>query len=379
MANDSSPGVGDVAALALLAVAAATMPRTTGAGPAAPAPRAPATTRTGWQGRVDLALQRHPVTAFPVAVVRKFADDRAGRGAALIAYYGFFSVFPAMLALVTVLGFVLDRDPALRDDIAGSALSHFPVVGDSIAATVGQPLAGNPTALVIGLVGALWAGMGTVQAAQDAMNEVWAVERVDYPGFVAKRLRSLVMLVALGLMVVASFAISQVANVLDAVVGPTGAVSTAALFAGTVAVDVAMFGVAYRVLTVEDVGWRTVLPGAALAGTLYAVLQFGGGLYVRHVVNGASDTYGTFAVVIGMLSWIFLIAQVLVIGAEVNVVAARRLWPRSLFTEPATEGDERSLASQATSQRMDPAMDVDVDFDADRHPDPGGPDERSSA
>lgn len=367
----ASPTAGDLAAAALIAVAAATMPRSDvspsdrGAQQQRPEP-GPATTQDGRLGRIDLALQRRPVTAFPLAVIRKFSDDRAGRLAALIAYYGFFSVFPAMLALVTVLGFVLEGDPGLRADIADSALAQFPIVGDSIAETVRNPLSGSPWALAIGLGGALWAGMGTVQASQDAMNEVWAVERVDYPGFVGKRVRSLAMLVLLGLMLVASTGITQLIQVLDA-----GVLAVIGLFGGSAVVDIALFALSYRILTVADVSWREVLPGACFAGVAYVLLQYVGGLYVEHTVDGATETYGTFAVVIGMLSWIFLIAQVLMLGAEVNTVAARRLWPRSLFGGPATAGDRRSYAAQATSQRMDQAMDVDVAFeheDAGRAP-----------
>ena len=290
-------------------------------------------------------------------MLRKFGDDRAGRLAALIAYYGFFSVFPAMLALVTVLGFVLERNPGLRADIAGSALAQFPIVGDSIAATVSTPLAGNPVALAVGLFGAVWAGMGTVQACQDAMNEVWAVERADYPGFVGKRVRSVAMLILLGLMLVVSTGVTQLIQILDA-----GALTAVALFAVSLVLDVALFAVAYRILTVADVGWRTVFAGALFAGAGYVILQYGGGLYVDRTISGASETYGTFAVVIGMLSWIFLIAQVLMLGAELNTVVAQRMWPRSLFGQPATAGDRRSHAAQATSQRMDEAMDVDVEF-----------------
>lgn len=356
--GDRGFGAGDVAAVALIAVAAATMPPATERR-SRPRPRdaEPATAKTGLLGRVDLALQRHPATSVPIAVVRKFGDDRAGRLAALIAYYGFFSLFPAMLALVTVLGFVLEHNEDLRTDIADSALAQFPIVGDSIAQSLGSSLSGNPLALTIGLAGALWAGMGTVQACQDAMNEVWNVERVRYPSFVGKRLRSLAMLVVLGLMLVASTGLTQVVQIVTA--GPWTSVGVAV---GSIALNVGLFTVAYRVLTVADVAWRAAVPGAVVAGIAYTALQFLGGLYVSHVLNGASDTYGTFAVVIGLLSWIFLIAQVLMVGAEINTVRAGRLWPRSLFGPPATAGDRRSHAAQASSQRMDETMQVDVAF-----------------
>lgn len=322
-----------------------------------PARAEPATSKSGLLGRLDLFQQRNRVTSFAVGVVKKFGDDRAGRLAALIAYYGFFSIFPALLALVTVLGFVLEGNTSLRNDIADSALAQFPIVGDSIAQTISSPLSGNTFALVIGLAGAIWAGMGMVQACQDAMNEVWSVDRADYPGFLRKRLRSILMLTLVVVLLVLSTGLSQ----LIAVLAP-GVAGTALLFVATVALNIAVFMVGYRVLTVAEVSWLQVLPGAVFGGAGYTAIQYLGGIYVTRTLNGASETYGTFAVVIGLLSWIFLIAQVLMLGAEINTVVDKRMWPRSLFTEPVTRGDRRSHAEQATAQRMDDAMVVDVEF-----------------
>jgi YihY family inner membrane protein len=363
---------GNVAAAALLAVAAvstAIAPPTRQVEPAVePADEAlPHTTKSGLLGRLDMVQQGNRGLSFGVGVVKKIGDDRAGRLAALIAYYGFFSVFPALLALVTILGFVLENNPDLRTDIADSALAQFPVVGDSIASSVASPLTGSPLALVIGLAGALWAGMGMVQACQDAMNEVWAVERVRYPSFVGKRLRSLLMLSLIGALLLVSTGLTQVIHI----VAP-GAWTTALLFVASILLNALVFTVAYRVLTVADVSWGMAFPGAVFAGAAYTLLQYLGGLYVNHTLEGASETYGTFATVIGLLSWIFLMAQVLMIGAEINTVRARRLWPRSLFGDPATRGDRAVHAAQATAQRMDERMVVDVDFpDPDRVPSRG--------
>jgi membrane protein len=368
--GSGGPGgtAGTVAAAALLAVAAAkTRPskptephRSDGGLSVGPGPR---TAKGGFLGRLDLFQQRNRALSFVVGVVRKFSDDRAGRLAALIAYYGFFSVFPALLALVTVLGFVLEDNPDLRQDIADSALGQFPIIGDQIASSVADPLTGNPFALVIGLAGAIWAGMGMVQAAQDAMNEVWAVERADYPSFIGKRVRSLIMLAAMGGLLALSTGVTQLVNV----VAP-GVLAAVGLLIASLALNLLVFMVAYRVLTVADVGWRTVLPGAAFAAVAYTALQYIGGLYVGRTLDGATTTYGTFAVVIGLLSWIFLIAQMMVFGAEINVVAERRMWPRSLFGDPATRGDRQSQSAQVTSQRMNDKMLVDVRFDPSAAP-----------
>ena len=99
---------------------------------------------------VDRAHQRRPWIAFPYAVVKKFGDDQAGNLAALVAYYGFFSLFPLMLVLVTVLGIVLQGNIELQARIESSALANFPVIGDEISSNV-HPLRGSGLALGIGI------------------------------------------------------------------------------------------------------------------------------------------------------------------------------------------------------------------------------------
>ena len=149
-----------------------------------------------------------------------------------------------------------------------------------------------------------------------------------------------------------------------------GSVSRASLFVGSVVLTSAVFVLSFHVLTVADVSWRQLVPGAMFAGTGYAVLQLAGQWYVTRVVNGASATYGTFAVVIGLLSWLYIQAQLTMFGAEINVVAARRLWPRSLFDRVATEADRTTLVSKVMQGRLAAGMDVAVTFDADEPDDP---------
>jgi uncharacterized BrkB/YihY/UPF0761 family membrane protein len=147
--------------------------------------------------RADRTLRRHRVLAIGFAVFKKFGDDRGGQWAALIAYYGFFSLFPLLLVLTTVLGFVVQGDPDLQRRILDSALAQFPIIGDEIRSQFGE-LSGSVVALLIGIVGSLWAGMGVVLTLQDAMNDVWDVPRRERPDFLKSRLRSLLALLALG-------------------------------------------------------------------------------------------------------------------------------------------------------------------------------------
>src|ERR1700719_2051515 len=94
--------------------------------------------RVGWLERqvrrADRFQQRHAAIAFPLAVVQKFGDDQAGGKAALMSYYGLFALFPLLLLLVTILGFVLSGNPALRGQLIDSTLGHFPVIGPQLRA-----------------------------------------------------------------------------------------------------------------------------------------------------------------------------------------------------------------------------------------------------
>src|SRR6185503_1108538 len=139
----------------------------------------------GW---ADGVQRRHALLGFPVAVLKKFGEDGASRLAALIAYYAFFSLFPLLLAFVSVLGFVLEDNATLREEVVESTLARVPVIGAQLGDAV-TPLTGSTPALVIGVAGALWAGLGVMLAISRAFQAVWDVPRMDQRGFVGLRLR----------------------------------------------------------------------------------------------------------------------------------------------------------------------------------------------
>lgn len=279
--------------------------------------------------RLDRWQQRHWWAAVPVAVVRKFGEDRAGNLAALVAYYSFFSLFPLLLILVTLLGFALGDNPAAQERILDSALAQFPVVGDQLREDV-RSLSGSGAALAIGIGAALWAGLGAAVAMQQAMNTIWLVPRRERPNFLEVRVRALVFLAVLGAGTAGSTTLSTLGAI--ATIPAVGRVS---LLIGAVAVNFGVFLFAFKTLTDQHVQWATLVPGAACAAVIWVVLQAVGSLYVAHIVSGASQIYGTFAVVLGLLSWLHLEAQLTMFCAELNVVLHFRLWPRSLQKQPA--------------------------------------------
>ena len=151
---------------------------------------------------LDRWQRRHGAVAFPVAVVRKYLDDRGSNLAALIAFYAFFSVFPLLLAFVSVVGFVLEDDPARREDVVDSALAQLPIVGAQLGDDV-EPLTGSSVALAVGIAGALWAGLGVTLALGRAFDAISDVPRLQQRNGLRARARGLLMLVVLGAVLVA--------------------------------------------------------------------------------------------------------------------------------------------------------------------------------
>jgi membrane protein len=305
---------------------------------------------------LDARQQRSRWLAIPFAVVKKFGDDQASSLAALVAYYAFFSLFPLLLVLVTVLGLVLHGDPSAQHSVENSVVGQFPIIGDEVK---GHALGGHAFALVIGLVTALLAGLGVTGAAQNALNRVWAVPMKERPNFIQAKLRGLLLLVSLGgLFLVATAASGLVSGGLG---GPILKVAGILL---SIALNFALFFASFRLLTVAAIPRRDLVPGVALAAVLWEVLQVAGGLYIHHVVSKASNTYGTFALVIGVLAWLHLGAQITLYAAELNSVLARRLYPRSLLGPPDTEADQTTLRALAEVEERSDHEQVEVEFEA---------------
>ena len=311
--------------------------------------------------RLDARQRRTPPAAFALAVQRKFSSDRGSRLAAVLAYYAFLSIFPALLVLVTVLGYLLTSHGDLRRQLLDSALAQFPVIGSTLRdQSQLRPLRGNVVAFVVGVAGALWSGMRAMQIAQDAMNDVWDVALRDRPGFVHKRIRAALMLALVGTALVLTVVLANVAALL-----PVFWLARVVLLLATAVANIAAFSLAFQILTVNRLRWRDVMPGAVLAGIGWLGVQLLGTWFVTRVVKGASDVYGTFATVIGFLTLFFVQAQLTLWAAEVNVVRSRRLWPRSLTGRNLTDADRRALLDEAASSVRHVGQHVSVRFDGD--------------
>jgi len=326
--------------------------------------------------RLDRFQRKHPWAGFPLAVVYKYFDDFGAYLAALLTYYGFVSLFPLLLLLSTILGFVLSGDPRLQHEVLTSALHQFPVIGGDLA----QPkrLGGGPVGLVVGILGSLYGGLGVAQAFQYASNTVWAVPRNNRPNPFRARGRSLLLLATAGSAVLGTTVLSIVGG------GGAGALGTAGrllALAASVAVNIAVLIFAFRFAPARRLSVRDVTPGAIAAAVIWQLLQSFGVIYVRHVVEHASATNAVFALVLGLLAFLYITTMAVLLCAEINVVRVSHLHPRSLLTPftdnvVLTAGDRRAYSRQAKAQRSKGFEHVDVNFDPpspEPEPDDPGP------
>jgi len=301
--------------------------------------------------RFDRWQRRRTLPSFVVAVVKKYGDDRGGHLAALITYYGFLSLFPLLLVLVTVLGFLLHDNPSLRNDLLNSALADFPIVGQQLRRNV-HAMGGNGLGLVIGLLGLVWGSLGVAQAAQHAMAQVWDVERTHRPGFLARLGRSLLILAVLAVAVGAATGLAALATLVPS--SPLVAVISTALL---ITLNIALYWLSFRVLTPVEVATRDLRPGAIVGGVGWTALQAVGGWLVARQLSHTSELYGTFGVVLGLLFFLYLAAEIMVYAAEVNVVRARHLFPRAVrerddAQEPSINDRPRARARASSSSSV---------------------------
>jgi inner membrane protein YhjD len=317
--------------------------------------------------RLDRLQQQHPGLGFPLAVLYKFFDDQGAYLAALITHYAFVSLFPLLLLFTTILGFVLNGNPHLQNELVNSALGQFPVIGQQLRGDA-HSLRGSGLALVVGIGGSIYGGLGVAQALQNALDKIWAVPRQARPNPIKARLRSLGLLVVLGGGVIATTVLSGIttgAGVLNTGLGLVNRVVAVVL---SIVVDMGIFLVAFKVLTARRLSWRQIRLGALLAAVGWEVLQLLGTYYLSHTLTRSSQVYGVFGLVLGLMAWLALEAVVIVFAAEINVIHVERLYPRSLLTPftdnvTLTVADRRAYTSYAQTERHKGFERVDVSYD----------------
>jgi YihY family inner membrane protein len=310
----------------------------------------------------DCWQQRHPVVAFPVAVVKKFGDDEAGNLVALLTYYAFLATFPLLLAFTAILGVALHRYPELHAKLVNSAFAEFPIVGTQIHQQLGvEQISGTTFALTAGIVVAVLGGRGFAHALQNTLNTLWVVPRFDRPGFAPRYLRTFALLLLLGLIVVVTGAASTAAGAAASVGFGALAARIVSIVVGTI-LGFGFFLILFRVAASGQVPTRCMLLGAAISAVGWQLLLTVAGFVVAHQLRHAQAVAGLFGAVLGLLAWLALQATVIVYAIEADVVRAKHLWPRGIVQPPLTEADKSYYTAALRAEAQRPEQELKIAY-----------------
>jgi YihY family inner membrane protein len=306
--------------------------------------------------RIDRAQQRHKVPAFIVGVVKKYGDDNGGMLAASLAHSAFVSVFPLLLILVTILGLIASVNPTVQDQVLDGIASQFPLIGNQLTGNIHALHRSSVIGLIVGVVGLIWGGMGFAQAGVFTMEQVWNLPGPARPGYFPRLGRAVAFLGVLG--------VGVIATTLLTALGIYGSHPVIIVVGGELlaaVVNVGLYFAGFRVLTPKGVPSRSLVAGAVAGGAGWTALQAIGTIVVSHFQH-TNSVYGYFGTVLGLVAWLYLAVEISVYAAEINVVLARHLWPRSIIQPPLTEADRSSLALQALQNQRREEQDVTVSF-----------------
>ncbi|MFN8169381.1 MAG: YihY/virulence factor BrkB family protein [Candidatus Nanopelagicales bacterium] len=310
----------------------------------------------------DALQQRHAVLGFPVAVVKKYGDDGGARHAAMLTYYGFLSIFPALLLVVVALTRVLQGNDELRTQwIDAIVPKEFRQTVEDAVQTL--PTAGLP--LVIAVVALLFSALGVVFSAYHSLNALANVPHRKRLAFVPRYLRIVAMLL---LLLVGAIGIGAL-TVLTGGLPDLPYLSRLSAFGGTFVLVFLLLWAAVELLLPHRARFAVVWPAATVGSLAVAGVLSLGAVILPRLVARSGAVYGSFATIVGTFTLLLIVGQALVFAAEIAVVRRRRLWPRGLDPLTPTDADRRALTLVAREQERTPIERITPTFDGD-------PDER---
>lgn len=272
----------------------------------------------------DAFQQKHPVLGFPVAVIVKFNKDQAGNQAALLAYYAFLSLFPLLLVFFTLVPLVVRNDVEAQHRIIQAVLDYFPVIGSDLQQNIHAFRPGG-LALFIGVLFALYGARGVANALQHVSNTIWAVPLKKRPGFPWNMLRSFGIIFFGGIgLVVTTVALGFVTSIWD-----SGWLSKAVVLVLALGCNTGIFLGISRMAVARQIPVRALLLGASISAVVWQILQITGSFLLLHQLKKASALYGVFALVLGLLFWLYLQAELHIYAMEISMVRHKKVWPRS--------------------------------------------------
>jgi membrane protein len=305
--------------------------------------------------RIDQFQQRHRSLAIPYAVIKKYGDDEAGYHGALMAYYGFASLFPLLIVATSFINLISSRHSALHSRLLQSINEYFPAIGSDLQSSV-HTAGKTGLGLILGLLIALYGARGIASALRHSMDHLWQVPYKKRLGFPQSLFRNFIIILGSGSGLLLAAFLSSYATAFGHSFLWGAVISFTSLF-----ILFWTFCFIFRYATSSTHKLHDNFPGAIIAAVGLQILQTFGGYLVTHQLKNLNGLSAQFAIVLALLFWLYLQAQVFLYAAEINTVRTLRLWPRSITGDPLTKADERALALYAKRAAFKPQPEEEID------------------
>lgn len=306
-------------------------------------------------GRVDKFQQGSPFFGFLYAIIKKYGTDNGGYLAALITYYGVLSLFPLLIVFSTLTQLLLRNDQALRLKISNSVSQYIPVIGSQLQHSIHSPTK-TGIGLIVSLIITFYGARGGAGVLQFAISSLWYVPQDKQPPFLKNIARSFGIILGGGIGLIATTVISGYTTFL----GHSFPIRLLTSLISCVILCLTLLLVIQLSLP-DRKPWRQLILSAGIAAIGLQILQILGSAVLAHELKSFNTTYGTFALVIGLMFWIYLQAEVLLYAAEVDIVRRYKLWPRSM-QNTLTIADQQAFRKAAEAQSRHDTENIAVHF-----------------
>ncbi len=293
---------------------------------------------TSAANKIDRWQMNHKVTSIMVATYLKGREDKVGSQSALFSYYALFAILPLAALAIGILALLLQNDLALQKSLLKSAFASFPIVGtDLMKNSKGLKLSFS-TSTISSLV-ILYSSLGLSRTAITSIrSSTFNGQIVENP--LESNARRLLWTIDV---ILGSTLSTYFASVFHSfiIVGPLLAVSISTL----------MFIAAMRIAIGKRAKKFNYVRASIISSIALSILQVAGAQIINHKVTQADAIYGFFAIVIGILSWLYLISYVTLASINLEVVLDQKLHPRAIRIENQTDADRRALKLRISQVR----------------------------
>lgn len=285
-------------------------------------------------------------------------EDGLFDSAAQLAYYFLFSLFPLLIFLTSIFGFVVGSDGELRDGLFRYLGTVLPGSALDLVNTVITEVSNSSTGgkLTIGLFLALWAASSGLEALTQSINKVYEIEETR--SWWWRRLLSIFLTVVLAILIISALAIvlfgGQINDYMMAQLG-FGTVLSVLWQILQYAIVLAFVMLAISLIyyfspDIEEQKWRFITPGAIVAVILWLLISFGFRLYLSYF-DSYSATYGSLGAVIILMLWLYFTSAAILMGSEINSVIEDAM-AKAGNSEVKEEGERQPQENQQSNKTI---------------------------